>query len=398
MKITPWVGCAGILASILFANPSRATNVGTMTVEQPVNLAEKSDPARIPLGAVGVVCNYASGILPVISEPRACPDGAMPWKGGVELNQNLASVFGISVEDADLGASEKPPVVIRLKSWKPPAYSPHTKEQVLAATLWCVLHTAGGTPKRPLEIQVIAEGEADKALEAKFSRNYVTRADEGEPPVPPPQVPGTVLETDGRGIRWVVFPEVKKPAPSPPSLPSMILFNQEGADESPGTFYILPLWGNGQTEDQSLRLNQWSAPMCYSRFKPDGIRDANATLDSGRCQYVDATRAENGDGITLGHPRMPEPMLAANIHALILAAQPTVQRPLTVSIVVEEGRLAAYPAFRTAPGWKETRHGTNNILLESEFVWDPVARKLIKGSVPLVNLDVEYRLTTLAER
>jgi len=167
MKITPWVGCAGILASVLFANLSRATNVGTMTVEQPVNLAAKSDPARIPLGAVGVISNCDYGSLPVISEPCACPEGAMPWKGGVELNQNLASVFGISVEDADLGASEKPPVVIRLKSWQAPAYSPYSKKQVLAATLWCVLHTAGGTPKRPLEIQVIAEGEADKALEAK---------------------------------------------------------------------------------------------------------------------------------------------------------------------------------------------------------------------------------------
>jgi hypothetical protein len=81
--------------------------VGTSTVVQPINLGPNADPARIPLGQVGVVSNYNYGTLDVISEPRHCPDQPMRWEGGSELDQNLASVFGISVEAGDIGAAIK---------------------------------------------------------------------------------------------------------------------------------------------------------------------------------------------------------------------------------------------------------------------------------------------------
>lgn len=147
--------------------PCFATAVGTSTIEQPVNLGTKSDPQRIPLGRVGVISNYGYGIHRMIGEARACPDGAMRWEGGSELDQNLASVFGISVEAEDPTQILAFPVTLRVKPWKPPGYSPYSKDQVLAATLWCLLRSTGGTPDTPLDVRVVAEGSDDKPLEAK---------------------------------------------------------------------------------------------------------------------------------------------------------------------------------------------------------------------------------------
>lgn len=147
--------------------PCHATEVSACTIEQPVNLGSKSDPARIPLGRVGVISNYDYGIHWYIGEEQSCPGGAMHWEGGLELNQNLASVFGISVEAQDSTQISAFPVTLRVKPWKPPGYSPYTKDQVLAATLWCLLHRTHGTPEHPLDIRVLAEGANEKPLEAK---------------------------------------------------------------------------------------------------------------------------------------------------------------------------------------------------------------------------------------
>ena len=114
-----------------------------------------------------MISNYDYGIHWYIGEEQSCPGGAMHWEGGLELNQNLASVFGISVEAQDSTQISAFPVTLRVKPWKPPGYSPYTKDQVLAATLWCLLHRTHGTPEHPLDIRVLAEGANEKPLEAK---------------------------------------------------------------------------------------------------------------------------------------------------------------------------------------------------------------------------------------
>jgi hypothetical protein len=202
------------LAGSLFGETCIASNVGLTTVEQPINLGVKSDPARIPLGTVGVVNNYNYGIHSMIGAARACPDGAMQWDGGSELDQNLASVFGITVDPEDSTNVPGMPVILNVKSRKPPGYSPYTKEQVLAATLWCLLRSAVGTPQNPLDIRVIAEGKDDKHIEAKFSGKYVTRPGRDGKEVPPVEVTGTVLEVDALGITWVRFPSPSRPPPA----------------------------------------------------------------------------------------------------------------------------------------------------------------------------------------
>ena len=330
---------AGFAPALCFASA-----IGPAAIEQPVNLGPKSDPGRIPLGSITVICNYDYGLHANIGASRPCPDGAMRWETGTELDQNLASVFGISVEAQDSTQIREFPVTLRMKSWKPPSYSPYTKDQVLAATLWCLVRSAGGTPETPLEVRVVAEGPDEKLLEAKYSGKYITRPAKDGKDVPPVKVPGTAIEMDARGIAWVVFPDVTRKAASPVPPTSMIIV--ETGTESDQGWFLLPVWGNG-------------------------------SIASG----------EESDSVHLSFPRQEQTKLAAEILARVISAQPTEARPLTVTIQLEEYGLANYPAFRSAPGWKETRHDAHNITLECEFVWDAAARKLTKGSIPLVRLD-----------
>lgn len=365
-----------------------ATSVGTSTVEQPVNLGTHSDPARIPLGRVGVISNYNFGIHPMIGAARPCPDGAMRWEGGSELDQNLASVFGISVESQDSTQMTAFPVTLRVKPWKPPGYSPYSKEQVLAATLWCLLRSAGGTPEAPLDVRVVAEGADDKPLEAKYSGKYITRSDKEGQAVPPVKVAGAVIEEDARGIAWVVFPDVTRKGKFAPPTPGMIILAESG-DGDPG-WNLLPVWGNGNAESDFLRLNEWSIAMCYSAWRPRGVMEANSFLAEGGANDFTAERGEKSDAVTFSYPRVEQATLAADMLALVISAQPTEARPLKVSFHLEESGLAKYAAFRTAPGWKETRQdigASHTITLACEFVWDAKANKLTRGSVPLVQLE-----------
>lgn len=364
-----------------------ATVVGVSIVEQPVNLGAKSDPARIPLGGVGVISNHGYGIHRIIGEARPCPDGAMRWEGGSELDQNLASVFGISVEAQDPTQIMAFPVILRVKSWKPPGYSPYTKDQVLAATLWCLLRSTPGTPETPLDVRVVAEGPDDKALEAKYSGSYATTPDNDGNVNSPAKVAGTILENDARGITWVTFPGITAQDPGISPNPGMIIMKAEGDGDS--GWNILPVWGNGNGENDFLRLNFWSADMCYSSYRSRGIREANSFLEEGGVNEFEVSRGEKSDSVSLSYPRVEQATLAADILALVISTQPTESRPLTVTFILEETELARYPAFRSAAGWKETRHkgpNSHHVELNCEFAWNAAEQTLTKGSIPLVRL------------
>ena len=363
-----------------------ATNVGISIVEQPINLGAKSDPARIPLGRVGVISNYDYGIHRIIGEARPCPDGAMRWENGSELDQNLASVFGISVEAQDSTQIMAFPVKLRDSSWKPPGYSPYTKDQVLAATLWCLLRSTHSTAERPLNVRVVAEDPDDKPLEVKYSGRYFTDRGKDEKEVPSMKVAGSIIEDDARGIAWVKFPEVASKVANPAQSPGMIILKDEGDDES--GWHLLPIWGSDSGESDFLSLNNRSAAMCYSSWHSTGITDANSYLAEGGSMDFRATANDGTFSASFSHPRVPQATLAADILALVISAQPTDAKPLTVSFHIEESALSRFPAFHGAAGWKETRNSANPNLItfECAFVWDPSANKLTKGSIPLVEL------------
>lgn len=365
-----------------------ATSVGTSTVEQPVNLGTRSNPAKIPLGRVPVISNYNYGIHQIIGEARACPEGAMRWEGGSELDQNLASVFGISVEPEDSTQVPGKPVTLRIKPWKPPVYSPYTKEQVLAATVWCLVRSAGGTPETPLEVLVVAEGAEDKALEVKYSGQYVTRRGKDGEEVPPAKVPGTVLEEDAKGIAWVTFPDVPRKEAFSPVSPVMIIVKSVG-DGDPG-WHLVPVWGSGRGDEDFLKLVGSSVNMCHLVYPLRGLAEANAFVAESGVDPVRHSLRTNSDesSVAFLYPRVKPETFAAELFALVLATQPTDEKPLRVSIELLESEVPAYENFRNAPGWKETpsEKTDEGIVLECEFVWNAAEEKLSKGSVPLVQM------------
>ncbi len=394
MRILSSVSVVALLGWILPVS-CFATAVGTSIVEQPVNLGPKSDPGRIPLGGVGVVSNHGYGIHAVIGEARACPRGAMRWEGGSELDQNLASVFGISVEARDTTQILAFPVTLRVKAWKAPGYSPYTKDQVVAATLWCLIRSTYGTPEAPLEVRVVAEGAEDKALEEKYSGRYISQPGKNGTKVPPVQVRGTALEVDARGIAWVVFPDIARKAAFVPPTPGMIIL-EVGGDGDPG-WRVLPVWGNGRDESEFLRLNSESVIMKYSVYSL-GVREANSFLAEGGANGVKAVRGDKSDSVFLSDPKVNQTTLAAHILSLVISAQPREGKPLTVSFLVDESSLPRYSAFRGASGWKKSTDSNNQSQLECEFVWDAAAKKLARGSVPLVQLESSGWITLAPEQ
>ncbi|MGB0775127.1 MAG: hypothetical protein ACPGUY_04730 [Akkermansiaceae bacterium] len=207
-----------------------ASNVSLGTIEQPINLVAHSDPSAIPLGSVIHEANYNYGIHQLITAPRPCRHGSMEWSGGTELNQNLANVFGILVEPTDGTNVPYAPVNIRIKAWKKPAYSPYSKEQVLQATLHCLLRSTGATPKHPLQIKIIAEDKADLAWAKQYEKNYINKPNSTKEPITPTKISGTTLTTDHRGITYVHFDGVKPLPADKKQQPLMIASGMFGAD------------------------------------------------------------------------------------------------------------------------------------------------------------------------
>jgi hypothetical protein len=376
-----------VLAVLAAPATTLATVIQTGTVEQPVNLGNRSDPTKIPLGPVPVVSNHGYDSQRIIGEARPCPDGTMRWEGGSELDQNLASVFGISVEAEDSTQVPGKPVTLRLAPWKVPAYSPYTKEQVLAATVWCLIRSGGGTPETPLKVLVVAEGPDDKPLEAKYTGEYITRRGNDGEEIPPVKVPGTVLEEDAKGITWVTFPEVPRKEEFSPVSPVMIVTESRG-DGDHG-WHVVPIWGSGSPDDDALRLSGSSVQMCHVVYPFEGVVEANALVADGGVDVIRRSFTANGDepSVEFLYPKEEPETLAAGIFALALSTQPTNEKPLKVSIRVLDSELAGFAAFRNAADWKETpSKKADETVLECEFVWNTEEKLLVKGSVPLVQM------------
>jgi hypothetical protein len=223
----------------------------------------------------------------------------MELEKGQELEQNLARAFGISVEPVDPTLVPYSPVMLRVKSWPKPAYSPYSREQVLAATLQCVVRSTGGTPKTPLVVQVVTEDPADQAWAAKYAGKYITRPGDDGAPVEPTPVPGTKIETDAFGVTRVVFSGVSgKPAleARPPVWIPFRLGGESGPDEP--TWILLPVWTG---DDWAEPLDALGRPytLFYDLFNPS----TSFAPRSMRCSAGDTRRT----GMWTGKPDARRP-------------------------------------------------------------------------------------------
>lgn len=367
-----------------------ATSVGVMAIEQPVNLCERSDPTRIPLGRVGVECNYDYGAHAYITAARPCPEGAMEWKGGSELDQNLANVFGISVEPEDHTMILHGPCVIRVKAWNKPAYSPYTKEQAVAATLWCAIRSSRATEERPLIVKVVAESDDDKGLEKRFSGKYALNFDKDRNVIGYPDVPGTRLEKDPRGFTWVVFPEAKPAKDFKPLEPVMIPMELGGESGDSG-WQMTPVWGNGKLKEP-LELAKWNIHVVYTNFYSRGVCNANAFSEGGGAYSLRVLRGDLMDEVEVIYPGVGPSLMAASVLGLVLTMQPTEDKPMRVTIALFENQMESYAKWVDEAGWKKQViqvGGSDRLTIHHEFVWDAKQSKLVKGAVPELKVEKE---------
>jgi hypothetical protein len=377
------------LAAAVFATATgHATNVGLSTIEQPVNLGAEADPSRIPLGPVPTESNYHYGRGHVITAPRPVIHGLMRWENGVELNQNLASVFGIELDSHDLPHS---PATIRLHKQPKPAYSPYSREQVLAATIHCLLRSNSGSPKAPIVLKITTDDPADAPLAERYAGNYINSPDNPDgPPVETPPVPDTTLETDGQGVTWVVFPKLPSSGKSPrPPVFIPFRFSGEGAPDNP-TWQLLPVWtGTGHTRESSLEVIGLPHPLFYDCFQPGsgGPPEANAmfaTEPRGNISGFGVNLATERIEAHLDYPHTDAETLSAIILSLVFSTAPTPETPLTVRLDTHSSDPQPwFEAFAKCPGWKVTRDEPGRARsLEARFAWDAVQAKLTEGAVP----------------
>ncbi|MCW1925577.1 type II secretion system protein GspG [Luteolibacter arcticus] len=371
-----------------FAPRVEATNVGVGTIEQPVNLGAFADPASIPLGPVAMESNYGYDTHSIISAPRPSLFGAMEWKEGTALDQNLAHVFGIVVDPQDSTQVPAKPVNLRVKAWPAPAYSPYTREQVMAATLQCLLRSTNATPKFPLQIEVICDNPADKSWADKFAGRYVVLADPEEPPIAPTPVPGCRVETDRSGIARVVFPGVTKTAATPARPPVLIPFRPRSEDESERpTWYLLPVW-TGDTYDKPLNILGQPYTLYYDRFNPSDSANPqlNALFEGGSWLHWSIHESPTGTAAFLGFGLIDPGNLAAFLHAVVFSVQPSAAKPLTITLS-SNGRTPPqyFQDCLDAGGWVSSQHG-DSPALTGTFVLSPETNTLVQGSIPGVTV------------
>jgi hypothetical protein len=309
-------------------------------------------------------------------------------EGGQELEQNLARAFGISVEPLDETQVPYVPVVLRVKAWPKPAYSPYSREQVLAATLQCLIRSSGGTPKVPLVIQIQTDNPEDEKWAGKFAGKYITHSDDPKVPVESTPVPGTKIETDAFGVARVIFPGVSgKPAlePRPPVWIPFRLGGESGPDQP--TWEMLPVWTGDNWQEPLAALGR-PYLLFHDLFNPASAFTAqvNALFSRGQSKHWSLTRTPERTSVSLDFDEVTEGDLAAFLHALVLSVRPREEQPLEVTLRPYRGPVPYFAACLEAGGWEAVKLGGDDALRGS-FVLDAGTGKLLRGTIPRHTLE-----------
>lgn len=367
---------------------TEATSVFTGAATYPVNMGPESDATRIPVGSIPCESNHGYGLLELISTPFPSVPGGWLWDGGIELNGNLPSAFGISVRPGDSTDPTSLPVVVHIRKQATPGYSPYTKEQVLLATMRCLLDAVRATPKRPLTVKVVTDDPADEALR-RFSGEYLTRST-GKDDFEATPLPGCATSVDRNGVREIVFVEKdRKPAPSANPKPLWMPFPIEG-DSDPG-FLLLPIWtGNAMEEDRLAPLGQpW--PLMQDCFNPtSGNPDGNLMT---REDLIHSFRAgRTADKVILeADLNLTEDWDLADGMALlcwaaVLSEHPTDQKPLEVTLRMSKDIDPRFQAWVAEHGWEKVPIA-GDTGIRTTFVWDEGTGALTKGFIPKYRVD-----------
>lgn len=370
-----------LLPAALFPKPIRATVVGTGLVHQPVYLGTASQPDRIPLAPVICNSNHGYGSNCAIFEPRPCYHGHFLDQGVPAYEQNLAPLFGIRAEFSDTTQLPGSTLTLHLRNCAPPAHAPYTQEQVVAASLQCLLARASGLRKdSPLTVVIKGDGIPTPDWSAKFSKPYFSEEEPKVGEFKPILLPGLKLEDSPLGVRYVIFESVPANPGIAKRAPVFVPFLPEGESEGDAAS-LIPIWP-GDEWDEPLHVLSIPYLPYYEKWH-GGVTGRIAESAAiphltppNTCQNpgFGVVRSDKGVQVTPSDQDLSPYELAVFIYACVVSEQPTVQHPMT--LVIPSGMFSEeYRALlRTDASWK---NGTS-----CEFAFDPMGAKLLKGSVP----------------
>lgn len=368
-------------------------------VHQPLHLGADSDPQRIPLGELPDVSNHGYGSYRSIVAARLSGPGNQADDSGRITEQNLASLFDIGLA-GDLHPTDAP-VSIRIVDKAKPADSPHTKAQVVAAIIHCLMLDWNLTTERPLVVKIEGEGQADVDVRS-YAGSYVNDPSTGGTST---KVPGSHLETDDQGIIWVVF---DKPAeqrethgtPRPEFVPFLApsaegyainALDALGVDPyEDGFCLLLPTWpAPGWTRHPCELISRPANPE-YGQY--NSLLDGATRAAVLRAFEWKETESHMLATLTLTKPASACPAVehpdkafalttAAACYSLVLAARPEPVRPLRIELRIDPTDQPLLAQFAASKDW-QTGKLNDQVTMACEFVWNSAARSLAKGSIP----------------
>ena len=370
-----------VVSCIVVALPTRATNVGTGLIHQPTFLGEASQPWRIPLAPVIYNANYNYGSHAAIFQSRPCYHGHFTVQDGTCYEQNLAALYGVSADFSDPTQLQGSTVTIRLGKASPPANSPYTLEQVVAASIQCILDSAGGLKRNSaLTVEIEGKGIPTPEWVSKYAKAYFSEAapDERNPAI---TLPGLKIEETPLGVRYIVFEDVSPRPSAIPREPVFVPFLPEGECDADAVL-LIPVWPG---DEWSERLNVLALPYLpyYEKWhsRPSGrttepvaiphLAPPNPVFRNGG---FNVDRSDEGVQVTVTQTGLGPAHLAAVIFSWVVSERPTLDRPMTVGISPQSLPREYRDRLKADSSWDDG--------LSCKFALDPAGLNLLKGSVP----------------
>lgn len=394
----------------LFAaiSPVHGTNPGFGFLPQPINTGPNADPARIPLGPVPYYSNYGYGSTDVIHMSRKADHGGHAPDDGPDNEQNLAAAYGISIEPFDSTQFPIYPAILHVKAGAPPKSCPYTKEQVLIATIHCLLNYHG-TKSRPIILRIEPEDAKDAHL-LRYEGRYITGGDSKDEPVIKSRIPGSWIETSTSGIESVVFAphlcQRTKTAGTPqPGFTPLLLGEYDGS--GPGC-WLVPTWPGAAWKEPANRLTFLPSSLVYQVYNGNGTEftKANSLVAGSDFQTIAISGVKWNDSAQASKVAFDaEPIdelrdwfadtLSVTCQALVFSTRPVSSRPLTVAFSVPNEAAGLLKDFTTAPGWNHDPDETRTSF-RCTFVCDPKTSKPTSGSIPGGTLEgLQFKSTRL---
>jgi hypothetical protein len=372
-----------LVSAAILAPEARATVVGTGLVYQPVYLGEASRPDRVPLAPVICNSNHGYGSDGLIFEPRPCYHGSFLDQGTAVLDQSLPSLFGISAEFSDTTQLGGCTMTIRLRPGRPPANAPYTQEQILAASLQCVLFRATGVPESaPFTVVIQGEGMPTPDWAAKYAKPYFSEEIPDSTDRKPIVLPGLRNITDHHGVGYIIFEGVPENPKIPERGPTFVPFQNEGESGGDDDTPLIPVWP-GDTWRDPLNVipipylpyfERWHGSLSGRTNESVSVPHLTPPNPITRRWNLEVDRSNQRVDVSLRQTQLSPKDLAVFIFACVATELPTPQKPLKISldnVAIPEDYQAL---LQQDPSWTD---GSS-----CEFVIDPTTLALTKGSVP----------------